>query len=307
MTTVGFWQALRTDNRDIIRGPSGLGEMSRAFYLFPQGGGPRGPFTFSTFAALKPLLKSRDVVILGGVLREQVVAPIVYDVTIIGAANDNRQSTSGGVPTGGGASWLAPTSPVATTPLIRVVAQGWRFINIQMAPVAGAACITFDRRETTAIPDSSHGSVENCYFSTGGASGFGIEIIDCKKIRIEGNIFEALTGASGTAIKRTAGSGIADISHCSIRNNRFVQNVNDIDCPMNFGLIEGNFFNATNPIEGGKRVVINGGTGRNRVLNNAFSDVAADVTIAKGYTPGANDVWRNWTSNTNVPIVTVPA
>lgn len=269
----------------------------------------RSPLSpFATIARALTFIDDFDVIVLGGVFREQVVAPVVYDITVIGAANDPRQSTNGGVATGGGASWLAPASPAATTPLIRVLAQGWRFINIQFAPVAASACITFDRRETVAIPDSSHGSVLGCYFSTGGANGIGIEGIEVKKIRIENNIFEALTGATGAGIKTTAGLGIAAPSHWRIRNNKFVQGVVDMNClSLNFSEIMDNTFFSTNPIEGGTRITLIGSTGRNRVLNNNFSDIAADVTIAKGYTPAANDVWRNWTSNTNVPIVTVPA
>lgn len=263
----------------------------------------------ATIGRALQLIDQYDVIVLSGIFREQVVAPVgVYDITIIGSGNDPRQATNGGVATGGGSSWLAPASPAATTPLIRVLAQGWRFINIQFAPVAASACITFDRRETVAIPDSSHGSVLGCYFSTGGANGMGVEGIEVKKIRIENCVFEALTGATGAGIKTTAGAGIAAPSHWRVRNNKFVQGVVDMNClSLNFSEIMDNTFFSTNPIEGGTRITLIGSTGRNRVLNNNFSDVAADVTIAKGYTPAANDIWRNWTSNTNVPIVTVPA
>lgn len=262
---------------------------------------------FATIAKALSVVDSYDIVILSGVFREQVVAPVgPYDITIVGASNDPRQATSSGVATGGGASWLAPASPAATTPLIRVISQGWRFVNLQMAPVAASACITFDRRETAAIPDSSHGAVENCYFTTGGASAFAIEIIETKRNRIENNVFEAQTGASGTAIKGTAGLGIATSSHNTIRNNRFVQNINDINCQMNFSLIEKNVFFSTNPIEAGIRIKLDGGTGRNRVLLNQFSDIAADVVIAKGYTPATGDVWNNYVAGTAALIVAVP-
>jgi len=36
----------------------------------------------------------------------------------------------------------------------------------------------------------------------------GIEGIEVKRLRIEGNIFEALTGATGAGIKTTAGLGL---------------------------------------------------------------------------------------------------
>lgn len=283
-------------NRDLLFGPVGSDSN--------PGRSPSAPF--ATVARALEFADCYDIIVLDGVFREQVVGSLAYDITIMGSANDPRQATNGGVHTGGGASWLAPASPVAATPLIRVIAQGWKFVNIQMAPVAGAACITFDRRETAAIPDASHGAVEGCYFSTGGASGFGVEIIECKKIRIEGNRFEALTGASGTAIKGTAGDGVAAPNHALIRGNIFVQNINDINFVSDFGLIEKNVFFSTNPLEGGIRLKLDGSTGRNRVVLNQFSDIAADVTIAKGYTPAADDVWNNYVAGTAALIVTVP-
>lgn len=270
------------------------------------GRSPNSPF--ATIGRALQLIDQYDIIVLSGIFREQVVAPIgVYDITILGAENDPRQATNGGVATGGGASWLSPTTPVATTPLIRVICQSWRFRNIQFAPVAASACITFDRRETVAIPDSSHGCVENCYFTTGGANGIGVEVIECKKIRIENNIFEALTGATGAAIKTTAGLGIAASSHWRVRGNKFVQCVNDMNClSLNFSEIDYNNFFSTNPIEAGLRIRLNGSTGRNLVRLNQFMDVTADVTIAKGYTPAAGDVWNNYTAGTAALIVTVP-
>lgn len=264
---------------------------------------------FRTIARVMTFIDSYDIVVLSGVFREQVVCPVgVYDITFIGASNDPRQATNSGVATGGGASWLAPAAPVAATPLVRVICQGWRFVNIQMAPVAASACITFDRRETVAIPDSSHGSVLGCYFSTGGANGIGIEVIECTKIRIVENMFQALTGATGAAIKTTAGLGIAAPSNWTVRKNKFLQCVNDMNClSLNFSIIDYNDFMSTNPIEGGKRIVLNGSTGRNSVRMNQFADVTADVTIAKGYTPATGDVWNNYTAGTAALIVTVPA
>lgn len=305
MTYSGFWRQIGQDNRRVSLGDHSVG-LDRTFYLFPQGGGPAGAFTFATFAALAPHLKSRDTIILSGVLREQAVCPVgVYDVTVIGAANKPRQATNGGVPTGGGASWLAPTSPTASTPLIRVIEQGWSFINIQFAPVAASACITFDRRESATIPDSSHGLVSGCYFSTGGSAGHGVELIEVKKIVIEDCIFEALTGAGGHAIKSTAGAGIANVNHCEILRNKFVQNANDIFVVGDRCLVKDNVFYSTNPVTAGNRVNFAGGTDT-AVLDNFFKDVSADITIAKGYKPGTTGHWRNWASDAADPIVAVP-
>src|SRR5688572_5618946 len=59
---------------------------------------------FATIAYAFTKINDYDIVVLDGVFREQVVAPAVYDITIIGAANRTRQATDGGVATGGGAS-----------------------------------------------------------------------------------------------------------------------------------------------------------------------------------------------------------
>lgn len=301
MTQVGFWRSLKGDNQRV--GLTGFGQINNTWYLFPDGNGPRG--SFATFADLKPNLQNRDLIVLGGVLREQATTPEdVFDVTIIGAANQPRQSTDGGVPTGGGASWLAPTNPTAATPLLKVTEQGWSFYNIQFAPVAASPCLSFQRRDTDAVYDGSHGVVDNCYFSAGGAAGVGVETVECRSMRITNCRFEGL----GSAIITTAGLGVATNHRHWYEGNLFDINSNDINAALDYSVITRNVFLSTNPIEGGQRVKLNGGVaGRNRVLLNQFSDVAADVTIAKGYRPGANDVWNNYVAGTAALIVTVPA
>jgi hypothetical protein len=157
MLPVGFWQQLRQDNRDVALSSYGFGTMSKAHYVFPDGNGPRGAYL--TMADCFTQLKSRDVIVLGGVLREQAIAPLdVYDVTIIGAANNPRQATSGGVPTGGGASWLAPTSPVALQALLEIRAAGWSINNIQFTPTTSAAAVRLTRSAVIDTIDASHAS-----------------------------------------------------------------------------------------------------------------------------------------------------
>lgn len=297
----GYWRNLREENRRAIL--QDYGTINKVWYLFPQGGGPRG--SFETFTELKPNLRSRDLIYLSGVLKEQAMTPVgVFDVTVLGAANRPRQATNGGVPTGGGASWLAPASPVATTALIQVIEQGWSFQNIQFAPVAASDCIRFRRQESATIPDGSHGSVFGCYFSTGGAAGCGINVGECKRILIEDNDFEAL--GTGTAIRNTADGGVAQTNYGVIRGNRFQRgNAGDIIVAGNNYLIEQNTFYAKFAVEGGWRINLDGGT-LNMVINNYVADI--DVTIALGFKKGsAGDVWRNFAATVVDPIVVVPA
>lgn len=302
----GFWRDLRQDSRRVMLGDHDYGTQ-RVFYLFPQGGGPSGSFTFSTFTDLAPHLRSRDIVLLSGVLREQAMTPVgVYDVTIVGAANQPRQATNGGVPTGGGASWLAPTSPVATTPLLQIIEQGWDIQNIQFAPVAASDCIRFRRMETATIPDGSHGRVKGCYFSTGGAAGHGVNLGECKRIVVEDCEFEALTGAGGTAIRRSADGGIANTNFCTIQRNKFNGNANDIILADGDNIVvRDNIFQ--DAVDGARKFIQV--TGANLFsLNNYLSKVAtAGYTVANGFEGGATDAWRIFVTDAADPIFVVPA
>ena len=80
----------------------------------------------------------------------------IYDVGIIGAANKPRQATSGGEPTGGGATWMAPaTGAVAATALLELTRQGWSIDNISFTPHTSSPAILFTRSETVDLIDSS--------------------------------------------------------------------------------------------------------------------------------------------------------
>lgn len=303
MTTRGFWRDTQAiDNRLALVGSSAI---NKVWYLFPQGGGPRNAYT--TFTDLKGQLRSRDLVLLSGVLLEQATTPLgVYDVVIAGAANKPRQATDGGVPTGGGASWLSPASPVATTPLLQILNQGWSIENIQFAPVASSDCIRFRRMETAAIPDASHGSVRGCLFSAGGAGGHGINVGECSNLTIEDNDFRGL--GTGTAIRQSADGGIANPLNAHIVGNRFDRgNAGDIIVPFNQALIENNVFKSLFATEAGWRINLDGGGSLgNMVINNYVADV--DTTIALGFKKAvAADIWRNFVATVVDPKVVVPA
>ncbi len=308
MSQVGFWQQLQTDSRDIIRGSRGLGLMSRTFFLFPQGGGPRTPFTFTSFTALKAHLRSRDVIVLGGVLREQAVSPLnVYDVSIIGAANSPRQATSGGTPTGGGACWLPPSSgAVAATPLLEIQASGWSIENVEFTPHTSSAGVRLTRSASVDTTDASHFRASGCLFGANGGTGqIGIEDNGgCGYVTIENCDFESLT----TAIKGLS-TAAAVPRQWRVIGNRFNANTNAIGVSVTEALVANNYIRQTaNDTNFKVNLVAVAGQGSlNQVINNIFPDAAANVTIAKGYKPGTTDVWRNYVTDTAAYIVTVPA
>lgn len=290
MTTRGFWANPQvSDNRRVVVRDYGI--ISRIWYLFPQGDGPRGSFT--TFADLAPNLRSRDTIFLSGVLREQAVAPLgVFDVSIIGAANQPRQATNSGVPTGGGASWLAPTSPVATTPLLELREQGWTIENIQMAGPEDAACIKMHCEETATYPDASHLTLNGVRF-TGGLIGLE-DYGGASNVLIENCSFEGMAGADGGAIVVTNQS-IRASQRWMIRNNRFLPCVNGILG----GFVDTQILN--NVIMKSTTETINldeGAVGaRNVIYMNVFNIATADFDPAGGITGSATDTWVNYLSD----------
>ena len=262
---------------------------------------------FATVDRAFDFIKSYDTIIIDGVVREQVVSPAgVYDVTLIGAANTPRQATSGGVATGGGATWMPPTSPTATTPLLEILVQGWSIFNISFTPHTNSAGIRTTRSASVDATDGSHFRISNCMFNAQGGSGtIGIEDNGGASFgMIDNNRFIGLA----TAIK-----GLNTASNVPqgwrITGNRFNTNTNAIGMSLNQGLVDNNFIRQTaNDTNFKVNLIAVSSQGEfNQVINNIFPDAAANVTIAKGYKPGANDVWRNYVTDTAAYIVTVPA
>lgn len=288
MTQFGFWHDLRVSNQRATL--NSFGSMNNVWYLFPQGGGPRGAFT--TFADLKPNLRDRDLIYLSGVLREQAVAPDgVFDVTILGAANTPRQATSSGTPTGGGASWLAPTSPTATTPLFEVTRAGWSFYNIQFSPTTSSAAVRLTRSGTVDLIDASHARFENCYFLGGGSGQIGIEdnggsgFVEVSNCR-----FQLLTGTAILSLNTAAAVPLSWL----IESSRFQQNTNDIKMSLSYAIIRKNRFltagsGATNKVISTTFIAAQGGN--NLVTLNHYNNTAAQMANASGYTGAASDSW----------------
>ncbi len=303
----GFWQQFRQDNRDVQLSSTNFGSMAKAHFVFPDGNGPRG--SYLTMADCFTQVRSRDVIFLGGVLREQVVAPLdVYDVTIIGAANNPRQATSGGAPTGGGASWLPPaTGALATTPLLELRAAGWGLKNIEFTPYTASAAVRLTRSATVDTIDASHASIEDCYFAAnGGATQIGIEDNGgSSRVEIAGCRFEGLGGTAILGLNTAAAIPLG----WRINGNQFLRNTNAIAMSLTQGLVTNNILNqASNDANNKVNLISVAAQGSlNQVLYNIFSDLAANVTIAKGYKPGTNDIWRNYVSDVAAYIVANPA
>lgn len=295
MTQLGYWRDTQPNNNRVQL--SGQSTLNNVWYLAPQGGASviAGTKTraFTSFADLAPNLRSRDIIYLIGVLREQALAPLgVHDVTILGAANQPRQATGGGVPTGGGATWLAPAVPIAATPLLELREQGWTLENIFFNGPTDDACVKLHREETATYPDASHFTARGCRFGGGfiGIEDFGgasdVIIQDCS--------FEDMAGVGGAAI-RVTNQGIAIPSRWIVENNRFLPNVNGIIGAW----VDSRFrFNSFAAMTTATINLATGNTGlRNMLFFNHFAVNNAGFNPAGGYTGNATDTWVSYLSD----------
>lgn len=300
MTQSGFWRDRRVENRRMTLNQ--YSQINNVWCLFPQGGAPPNGFStsgiFSNFTDLKPHLRSRDLIYLAGVLREQVVAPDdIYDVLVLGAANRPRQATSGGVPTGGGATWMAPTSPVATTPLVELKHQGWRFENIAFNPVASSAAVRLTRSASVDTIDASHAEFVNCYFLGGGSGQNGIEDNGgCGQVLVDDCRFQLLTGTAILSLNTGAAVPLGWI----IQHSRFSQNTNDVKMSLSYAQILWNRFmtagsGATNKVISTTFISAQGGN--NHILLNQFTNTEAQIAPGSGFTGAASDVWMNYVTD----------
>lgn len=295
MSINGFWRNFQTENRRATL--VDYAQVNKVWYLFPQGGGPRGSFT--TFTELKPNLASRDLIYLSGVLREQAVAPDgIFDVAILGAANKPRQATSGGTPTGGGATWMPPASgAVASTALLELTRQGWIVENISFTPHTSSPGILLTRSATVDLVDSSHARFVNCLFAGQGGSGqVGIqeangsgqsEVSGCKFMQLASAMLSVATGA-------------AVPFSWNIHDNIFNQNTNDIKMSLNWSTIQRNNFmtagsGATNKVISTTFISAQGGN--NFIIDNQFNNTEAQIAPGSGFTGASSDLWRNFVTD----------
>lgn len=224
---------------------------------------------------------------------------------MLGMANTPRQATDGGVPTGGGATWMPPaTGAVATTPLLEVIRQGWTFQNIAFNPHTASAALRF----TTAggLAEAGQALVEGCLFTGGGTTQIGIEDNGGSgMLQIINNVFR---GLGDTAIKGLTTANAVP-SYWQILDNNFGENLNDIKMSLSHAVIQGNNFTtagagAVNKVV--STVALSGQGLNNHVVLNFFHNTTGEIQISNGYSGAATDMWANYCIGTAALIVTSP-
>lgn len=271
---------------DTVRGQAGNSG------LYPTSAFKTMAAAFAAISALKAdgggIAASNATIFVSGHVTEQVETPAdVFGVRIVGLVNGNpRHTTDGGVVLpGNGVDWVAPASPTADEPLLRMSEQGWVVEDILMVPGNGIAGIELRREETATYFDPSHSVIRGVRFIGANTTGtIGIEDIGgSSQVTVEDCTFDTL--ASGIVNTSTS---ISNPNRWVVQGCKFENNTEHIDMPFTQSYFLDNIMD-----EATVNIDFAGGAGGNFVLRNQFSNAAADITISDGYTPGTADVWFN--------------
>lgn len=245
---------------------------------------------YLTMAKAFTRIRSGDIIRFAGKIREQLTSPVaVFDVTIIGSGNRPRHADADPATSDYAANtWTTPASGATTAPLLIVLQQGWRFVNILFAGPSDHSCVQLRRSHLTTVEeDASHAEFWNCRFASGqdgieqsGGSGH-VGIYRC--------FFTSLTGV---AIKHTTGAGTGFPIRYEIVGNRFnsCPSIMTAVAAFDYRIQENSFMFAAGPT-----LVFNfTGGARNVVVRNDFNIAAADFDPSGTVTgSGATDVWSN--------------
>lgn len=247
-----------------------------------NGSGRSPKDAFTTMDAAFDVINSGDIIYFVGDVREQLVTPAqVFDVTVVGCGNRPRHADS--APTGGAyaaSTWRAPASGgTAAQATVRVIQQGWRFINILFAAVdSNAAMIEVVRNSASGNSerDASHAEIIGCRFA---GAGIGIRV---GATSFAENVFNVLVQDCTFSDNTTAIDSSGGLAYrWQVLNNTFIDNATHIDVGFTEAVIKGNVFGLTTSVG----VDLTGGT-NNVVTGNYFH---GDFNVLN--TAGTTDMW----------------
>lgn len=264
----------------------------RAWFVDPSAGtsgNGRSPGqAFSTMAAAFAVLKSGDIIYMIGKVTEQLVTPVnVFDVTVVGCGNRPRHADAS--PAGGAysaAQWAPASGGTAAQATVRVLQQGWRFVNILFTAIdANAAMIELvrDAGAGDLERDASHASILGCRFAGAGvgvrmtATGFAENPFN---ILIQGNTFNGCTiGISAV---------VAQPNMVQILDNFFPSNTSAIVAKLQASTIKGNTIGIFTAAGNSGGIDVRSGGANNFITGNWLGGA---YSKAGGYNTEANDSW----------------
>jgi hypothetical protein len=242
-------------------------------------------------ALSSPLLRPGMTIGLLGVTLEEVTAPIVNDISIVGMGNQPRQATTSSVPNGGGATWLSPSG--GTGSLLTLRGQSQRVQNIYFNNTATGAttgCIKLvGGGDPPLTPDAGGTQIYGCRF-TGEANGIYIDggpgFLD-----IAGNTFMFFDTSGDCAILAggSGGTGYGTI----VRNNYFESNLTHIKALATayaWRVTQNHMSYISGGVTTGVFIDFTGGN-QNSVYDNYFDVDSGNGGIATMFIQGTNDRW----------------
>lgn len=271
----------------------------RAWFVDPLATGantgktPRHAFT--TMQNAFNSAASGDIIYFVGKLTEQLVTPVqIFDVTVVGCGNRPRHADA--TPAGGNyaaAQWAPSATGTAAQATVRVLQQGWRFVNILFTAIdANAACVELVRNADSGDSerDASHAELLGNRFA---GAGIGVRITATSftenpfNILIKGNTFNGCT----TAISATA----AQPNMIQILDNYFPSNTSAITAKLQASVIKGNTINVFTASGNSGGIDLRNGGGNNLVTGNFLGGAFSN---AGGYNGESGDNW--WGNMANV-------
>lgn len=239
-------------------------------------------------------LGSGDTIYFVGKVREQLTAPDgVFDVTIVGAGNrprhadDHSESVNDRTRGSSASSWLLPTSPTASTPLLKVQNQGWRLANFLMQADTNQVCVDLITNSESGDDEYSAGHF-SCYGMRFDGAGTGIR--DNGPAGFVG-IYDSFFRGMTTAIGEVAGAGPGTRSWWEIMGNRFFNNTNGINLQLISATITRNYVGPDHT----KGIWTVGASAANNMVTGNYLMGDYDTL----YDSATGDMWTgNWSDDT---------
>lgn len=243
---------------------------------------------FKTMSAALTAVSTGGIIFFRGDVREELVGSnLKFDVTIIGVGSLHHPDLPAAGYHPGACMWRPPASPTTATPLLKVRARGWKFINIAFDCPVDSAAVQIERNASSGVDehDGSHASFIGCVFRQGA---YGIyDVSGVHNITVQDCEFFMLTTC---AIQFGNTSVIALPLKWTIKANRFfgkgstAGNGAHIQSALTASIIQDNVLGTLEST--GKYIDLTGGSG-NVVCTNVFGG----VYDTGDYVGGTNDVW----------------
>ncbi len=242
---------------------------------------------FTTLDEAFDVVGAGDTIYIAGNINECLTSPTgAANVSLIGVAENPKHADTHPL-NGELAATTWKIGALGNLPLLILNCPGWTIENILFAAHASNYAIRLDRNaiEDDTEEDASHLIVRNCRFASG-AGGIN-DTGGCFNVRIEDNVFAALTSA---CILGVGNIGVGQLQW-TIRGNHFNNFTNGVKIAAHECRVYGNFFTDGGTPNTTFVLNMSNGAGRdNFIVDNFFQTATANFNTPD-VVGNATDVW----------------